>query len=148
MRRSLVVSVALTLVFGALTSSAGGEPKNRKKKGRVATAEYFAPAYFSWNPTGEHNIGGVTFTTGGKERFVSIKIEDDLGTPVSAAAGQDPEGDNTVATTEFCSETTTPLPIEPGLELTVFVFVGPCTSPLGPAFATQGKVTATFTSAR
>lgn len=68
------------------------------------------------------------------------------GKPVSAAVGQDPEGDGTVTTTDFCTSTEEPLPIEPGLEVVVFVFVGPCTSPPGPAFATQGTVTVTLSN--
>jgi hypothetical protein len=139
MRRSIVVMLILGVLLGAMLPAQAG-----KKKTRTATADYFAPAYLSWNPTGEHNIGGVNFPTGSGERYVSIEIEDTTGMDVSAAVGQDPEGDGTVTTTPFCTSTAEPVPIDPGLEVTVFVFVGPCTDPAGPALATQGTVTATF----
>jgi hypothetical protein len=139
MRRSIVLMLILGLIFGAMLPAQAG-----KKKTRKATAEYFAPAYFSYSPDGEHNIGGVNFPSGSGERFVSIEIADNAGMDVSAAVGQDPEGDGTVTATSFCTSTPEPVPIEPGLEVTVFVFVGPCTAPLAPAFATQGTVTATF----
>lgn len=146
MKRYLVVLLALTMIVTAMGSAQAGKKKAPKKVTREETAEYFAPAYFSWNPTGAHNIGGVSFPTGLGENFVSVEIEDATGMPVSAAVGQDPEGDGTVTTTDFCTSTEEPLPIEPGLEVVVFVFVGPCTAPPGPAFATQGTVTATFTN--
>jgi hypothetical protein len=139
MKRSIVLMLILGLILGAMVPAHAG-----KKKARKATADYFAPAYFSWNPTGDHNIGGVSFPTGSGERFVSIEIADTAGMDVSAAVGQDPEGDGTVTTTPFCTSTPEPVPIDPGLEVTVFIFVGPCTDPAGPAFATQGTVTATF----
>jgi hypothetical protein len=139
MKRSIVLMLILGLVFGAMVPAQAG-----KKKSRTATAEYFAPAYFSWNPTGDHNIGGVSFPTGSGERFVSIEITDNAGMDVSASVGQDPEGDGTVTTTPFCTSTEEAVPIEAGLEVVVFIHVGPCTAPTGPAFATQGTVKATF----
>ena len=146
MKRYLVVLLALSMVFATLTSAHAGKKKAPKKTTRVESVDYFAPAYFSWNPTGEHNIGGVSVPTAMGENFVSVEIEDMTGMPVSAAVGQDPEGDGTVTTTDFCTSTEEPLPIDPGLEVVVFVFVGPCTSPPGPAFATQGTVHVTLSN--
>ena len=140
MKKSLIALLALGLLVGSIASPAAAG----KKKGRVAEADYAAPAAFQWNPTGDANIGGVSFPTAANENFVSLEIEDVSGMPVSAAAGQDPEGDGTVSTTRFCGAIEK-LPIEPGLDVTVFVFPGPCTSPPAPGFATQGTVTATFT---
>ena len=142
MKRILVVVLTLGLIVGAVAVPASA---GKKKKPRVVEADYFAPAYFQWTPDGEHNIGGVSFPTSATEKSVSIEIEDMLGQPVSAAAGQDPEGDGQVATTNFCGSIDD-LPIEGGLDVTVFVFVGPCTSPPGPGFATQGTVIATISS--
>ena len=141
MKKSLIALLAIGLLVGSIAAPAAAG----KKKGRSAKAEYAAPAAFQWNPTGDANIGGVTFTTAANENFVSIKIKDLLGTPVSAAAGQDPDGDGSVDASFFCGSTDEPMPIEGGLEVTVFVFPGPCLEPLGPGFATQGTVTATFT---
>lgn len=146
MKKLLVIGLAASLVFGSLaTAEAGKKKKKPKKVERVEEQTYAAPAYFYWAPTGD-NIGGVKFATGPEDHFVSIEIEDATGMDVSASVGQDPEGDNTVATTPFCTKTDEPIEIEPGLEVTVFVFVGPCTTPLGPAFATQGTVIGTFSN--
>jgi hypothetical protein len=145
MKKILVVGLAASLVFGSLTSAEAGKKKKPKKVQRVEEQAYIAPAYFYWAPSGD-NIGGVKFTTGPTDNFVSIEIEDSTGMDVSASVGQDPEGDGTVATTRFCTKTEEPLPIEPGLEVTVFVFVGPCTQPPGPAVATQGTVIGTFSN--
>lgn len=147
MRKLLVAAVVAGLVVGSVaTAEAGKKKKAPKKTTRVAEATYIAPARFYYAPTGD-NIGGATFPTGAGETYVSVTIEDDLGMGVSAALGQDPEGDNTVATTDFCTSTEEPLPIDPGLEVIVFVYAGPCTSPQpAPAFATQGTIIATFSN--
>lgn len=141
-----MIGLAASLVFGSFASAEAGKKKKKPKKvTRVEEATYIAPARFYWAPTGD-NIGGVKFATGPDDKFISLEIEDNFGQDVSAAAGQDPEGDGTVTTTPFCTKTEEPLAIEPGLEVTVFVFIGPCTTPLGPAVATQGTVTATFSN--
>ena len=146
MRKLLVAAVVSGLIVGSIASAEAGKKKAPKKTTRVAEASYIAPARFYYAPTGD-NIGGASFPTGTGEAYVSITIEDDLGQDVSAAVGQDPEGDNTVSTTGFCTSTEEPVPIEPGLEVTVFVYAGPCTAPaLAPAFATQGKIVATFSN--
>jgi hypothetical protein len=146
MRKLLIVAVVAGLVGGAVATAEAGKKKMPKKVERVAEAAYIAPARVYWAPTGD-NIGGARFATGANESYVSVTIEDAAGMDVSAALGQDPEGDNTVSTTDFCTSTEEPMPIDPGLELTVFVYVGPCTSPApAPAFATQGKIVATFSN--
>ena len=146
MRKLLVATIVAGLVCGAVATAEAGKKKAPKKVTRVAEASYIAPARLWWAPTGD-NIGGAKFPTGAGESYVSVTIEDDSGMDVSAALGQDPEGDNTVATTDFCTATEEPVAIDPGLELTVFVYAGPCTSPQpAPAFATQGKIVATFSN--
>ena len=142
MRKVLLLVLIVGLCFGSIASA--GAKKGRKIS-RTAEATYAAPAYFYWAPTGD-NIGGANFPTTAAERFVSIEIEDAAGLGVSAAVGQDPENDGTVDNTPFCTKTDQPMPVTPGLPVTVFVFVGPCTSPPGPAFATQGTITATFSN--
>ena len=146
MRKLVVIALVTGLLAGAVASAEAGKKKAPKKVTRVAEATYIAPARLYWAPTGE-NIGGAVFPTGSTERYVTIDIADDAGMDVSAAVGQDPEGDGTVATTPFCTSTEEPVAIDPGLEVTVFVFVGPCTDPApAPAFATQGTITATFSN--
>lgn len=146
MRKLLVAALVSGLVVGSIASAEAGKKKAPKKTSRVAEANYAAPARFYFAPTGD-NIGGAAFASGSDEKFVSVTIEDDLGMDVSAAVGQDPEGDNTVSTTAFCTSTEEPLPITPGLEVTVFVYAGPCTDPApAPAFATQGKIVVTFSN--
>lgn len=146
MRKLVVVALVTGLLVGSAASADARKKKAPKKTTRVAEADYIAPARLYWAPTGD-NIGGATFATAATESYVTVDIADDTGMDVSAAVGQDPEGDGTVATTAFCTSTEEPIAIEPGLEITVFVFVGPCTDPaLAPAFATQGTITATFSN--
>ena len=146
MRKLLVAAVVSGLIVGSVATAEAGKKKAPKKVTRVAEAAYAAPARFYFAPTGD-NIGGAAFPTGAGESYVSVTIEDDLGMDVSAAVGQDPEGDNTVATTDFCTSTDEPLPITPGIEVTVFVYAGPCTAPQpAPAFASQGKIVVTFSN--
>lgn len=99
MRKLLVAAVVSALVVGAVASAEAGKKKAPKKTSRVAEASYVAPARFYWAPTGD-NIGGATFATGAGESYVTVTIEDALGQDVSAALGQDPEGDNTVSIIE------------------------------------------------
>ncbi|HEV2754499.1 MAG TPA: hypothetical protein VG318_01825 [Actinomycetota bacterium] len=146
MRKLVVVALVTGLLVGSVASAEAGKKKAPKKVTRVAEASYIAPARFYWAPTGD-NIGGASFATGAGESFVSVEIADNAGMDVSAAVGQDPEGDGTVTTTPFCTSTEEPVAIQPGLEITVFVFAGPCTDPApAPAFATQGTITATFSN--
>ena len=146
MRKLVVLALVTGLVVGSVASAEAGKKKAPKKTTRSAEAAYIAPARLYWAPTGD-NIGGASFPTAAGESYVTIDIEDNAGMDVSAAVGQDPEGDGTVATTPFCTSTEEPLPIAPGLEVTVFVYVGPCTNPSpAPAFATQGTITATFSN--
>ncbi|MDQ3913843.1 MAG: hypothetical protein M3323_00715 [Actinomycetota bacterium] len=143
MRKLVVVALVAGLLTGSVASAEAGK---RKKTTRAAEATYIAPARFFWAPTGD-NIGGASFPTGARETFVTIDIEDDAGMDVSAGVGQDPEGDGTVSTTSFCTSTEEPVAIRPGLDVTVFVYAGPCTDPApAPAFATQGTITATFSN--
>ena len=143
MRKQVVVTIAVLLVLGSLASADAA--KKPRRKTRAAEATYIAPARLYWAPAGD-NIGGARFPTGSGESYVSVHIADNSGQPVSASVGQDPEGDGQVAVTDFCTETEEPLPISPGLEVTVFVYAGPCTSPPGPAFATQGTIHVTFSN--
>lgn len=148
MRKLVVVALVTGLLAGSLASAEAGKRKKKApaKTTRVAEATYIAPARLYWAPTGD-NIGGASFPTAASESYVTIDIQDDAGMDVSAAVGQDPEGDGTVSTTPFCTSTEEPLPIQPGLEVTVFVYVGPCTDPApAPAFATQGTIVATFSN--
>lgn len=146
MRKLLVAAVVVGLVGGAVATAEAGKKKAPKRVTREAEAAYIAPARLYWAPTGD-NIGGARFPTGANESYVSVTIEDTAGMDVSAAVGQDPEGDATVTTTDFCTTTAEPVPIEPGLEVTVFVYAGPCTAPQpAPAFATQGTIIATFSN--
>jgi hypothetical protein len=146
MRKLVVAGLIAGLLAGSMASAEAGKKKAPKKTTRVAEATYIAPARLYWAPTGE-NIGGAVFPTGAGESYVTIEIADDAGMDVSAAVGQDPEGDGTVSATSFCTSTEEPLAIQPGVEVTVFVYVGPCTDPApAPAFATQGTITATFSN--
>ena len=146
MRRIFVALMAALVVTGLLAApSVAG---NRKPKPRKATASYDSPAIGGGDATGicSGSNGCVSFGVSGKERTIHLLIEDAAGLPVSATVGQDTDPSN--ATTEvvgrFCGETTEPLAIEPGITVTVWLWLLPGANPACPGAATNGTVTATL----
>ncbi|MGH2750864.1 MAG: hypothetical protein ACRDK3_08345 [Actinomycetota bacterium] len=78
------------------------------------------------------------------ETKVSFRIEDDFGAPVRGHIHIDRDGDGDVdGARDFCGSTTKPLPITFRSEIDVWLYSGTCPDST-PAFATSGKVTATF----
>ena len=137
--------MAIAIVAGSLAapSAAGRKPKARK-----ATAVYDSPAIGGGDATGvcSGSNGCVSFGVGPKETTLTLTIEDAAGLPVSATVGQDTDPSN--ATTEvvgrFCGTTEEPMTIEPGIAVTVWLWLLPGANPACPGAATSGTVTATF----
>ncbi|MGH2757409.1 MAG: hypothetical protein ACRDI3_06440 [Actinomycetota bacterium] len=140
MKRFLVLTLVVGLMAGALTSAEAA--KKTKKKTRTAKSTYEAPAIGSGGGVclGATNSCG-DIATGPDERFVMIKIVDQAGFDVYATVGQDLDGDSlTDTSTEICGKSEEPIPIEPGVAVTIFPWaVG---SPTCPGVATTGTVTA------
>ena len=152
MKRSVLMLLVACLVVGALAGPVGAKKKKRKKppKPRVVEAIYEGPVLGIAGAGYVCGVGCVLIGVGPKEEYVSIKIEDDAGTPVGAALAQDTNADGVGDIFAIvCGETAEPIAITPGLELTVGIGEGPVVDAGNPAgsclsAATTGKITATF----
>ncbi len=157
MRKALTTILALGLVAGALLAPAA-EAKKKKPYKRVATHQYSVPAF------GQADIGGTCpnaasgcarFATTAKDKVVVAKIVDATGTPVTGTLSHpDQNGDGFVESLgSFCGQSEK-VAIQAGVELIVFPYMIGSTGAFEsfggpsqcPGIATQGKITATFTS--
>lgn len=150
MRAVLVmVSIAavLTAAIGA-PAHAGKKAKPRKMK-----ISYTEPAH------GTAGVGLCFQGTScaffgeplGKEKSVSVSVEDDLGTDVYASLIQDTNEDGNYLATDdltvhFCGQTAEPVEVEPNKAVSVWVWQGPGLDPPCLGGASAGVVTATFSS--
>ncbi len=126
MKRILVVALTAGLVAGALVAPAEAGKKKKKKPQKVTREvvfDYVCPCI------GRYQFGGATGTnlgggpvSVGLESYLTAVAVDDSGQPVHVAINQDTNGDGfNDDVGEFCGETTEPMPINPGLEIRVFV---------------------------
>ena len=150
MRKTIVAIAVAGMVIGALSVPAHA---GKKAKPRKLEIKYTEPAH------GTSGIGvcfeGTSCAFFGdpmlKERFVSVTVEDDLGTDVYASVIQDTNEDgNYLAaddlTVGFCGSTAEPVEIEPDKAVSVWVWQGPGPNPPCAGGASAGTVTATFSS--
>ena len=143
------------VTVGALLFGAAAAPVHAGKRAKPRKIElpYTEPAY------GTAGVGvcfqGTSCAFFGApkstERFVSVSIEDDLGTDVYASVIQDTNEDgNFLAaddlTVNMCGETAEPIELEPGKAVSVWVWQGPGANPPCAGGASSGTVTATFTA--
>ena len=143
--RKIPVALLITILavsLAALPASAG------KRKARKATATYDSPAIGSADATGvcSGSNGCVTFGIGPKETSIDMVVEDSTGLPVAVTVGQDqnPDDSFTDVVGRFCGSTEEPLAIEPGIPVTVWLWVLPSATTACPGAATTGTVTATL----
>lgn len=150
MRKALIGAIVGALLLGALAAPVHA---GKKSKPRKVEMPYSEPAY------GTAGVGvcfqGASCAFFGPpaagEKFVSVSIEDDLGTDVYASVIQDTNGDGNFLATDdltvnFCGATTEPVEIEPGKDVSVWVWQGPGANPPCASAASSGTVTATFSS--
>ncbi len=146
MRRALVVVLALGLVAGAMTAPAqAGKKKKPKKVTRVVEFEYVCPCFglYQFGGLTGTNLGGGPFAVGA-ESYLTAVTDDATGRPVHVSINQDTNGDGfNDPVGEFCGETTEPMPINPGLEIRVFVGEP---SPSCPGPAAGGTITFTLSN--
>lgn len=132
-RAGAPVLLAVVLAASLLPVAAGAKSGARVEKLSYSPGEGYV---------GVGRLGGlvaaVTFPPG-PERFVSIEVRDDAGTPVMAKIVQD---DNVA---EFCGSTPDPIAIRPDFNVTVELFAGRCLDG-NPSVVTGGVVEARFTS--
>lgn len=150
MRKTLIA-----VIVGAVLSSALVAPVHAGKKAKQRKVEmpYSEPAY------GTAGIGvcfqGASCAFFGpplrKERYVSVSIEDNLGTDVYASVIQDTNEDGNYLATDdltvnICGETVEPIELETGKPVSVWVWQGPGLDPPCASAASSGTVTATFST--
>ena len=85
-------------------------------------------------------LGGVSFDSGPRERYLTLAIDDDNATAVAAyvEAGANDIGG-------VCSRTDKPIRIPPNMNIEITLYAGQCDDGT-PSFFTHGTVTATFSS--
>ncbi len=146
MRKLATIILSASLVLGAFGAPAADAAK--KKKARTATAPYDGPAIGAagLGICFPGTLGCFAFGTASNEHNVEVSIEDSAGTPVFASVTQDLNGDNQADTsTDICGASEGPIPIESGVEVTVFIWEGPGVSPVCPGFASSGTIKVKFT---
>lgn len=131
------------LVISSNAAFAGSAP-------RIEEAAYLGGTPPGLNLTAQladKGIGGAVLP-GGTERFVSVTAADDSGLPVSIAVTQDTTGDGVPEIRyEACGATAKPVKVQPGKNVVVYVFQGPCGSGAS-GLAAGGTITATFSKGR
>ena len=148
MRRAMVA-----MAIGAVLAASVAAPAHAGKKPKPRSLEisYTEPAY------GTSGVGlcfeGTSCAFFGdpllKEKYVSVSIEDGLGTDVFASVIQDTNEDGSYLasddlTVHFCGSTAEPIEIEPDKGVSVWVWQGPGPNPPCAGGASSGTITATF----
>jgi len=135
MRRLVAVltSILLVVAAGGVHASAGSAKRVEKL---TYSSSPDACCFISSN----HGAGMVQLVLpAGPERFLSLQLADDSGHDVAFDVYQDD------ILYGGCSSTTTPIPIRPGMQVTLLLYNGRC--PDGrPSIVTDGSLTATFES--
>ncbi len=148
MKKSFMTLLVVTLLAGSLASPA--EAKKRRT-GRTVEGSYDAPALgapgFAFCSPGV--VGCEKFAAHTHERYVSVQIEDSLGTAVYARVSVDGDGDDTFESRhEICGATKEALRIPPGANVLVWIYEGPDPFQEPPCLggASSGIITATFSN--
>ena len=150
MRKAVVIALCTSLLVGLSAAPGHGAPKKKKPKRveRTVEFEYQCPCaglyQFGGATGGNPNLGGGVIPMGADDAFVAAEAKDSSGQTVFVALQQDTDGDgfnNPVA--DFCGKTDAPLPINPGLEMRVFVGSQGTNCP-GPPLG--GTITFTFSN--
>lgn len=149
MKKPFLALLAVTLLVGSL---AGPAEAKKPRTERTAEASYDHPALgvpgvaATCTPDGG---GCVIFTAHTHERYVSVQIEDSLGTAVYARVSVDGDGDRTFESRHaICGATKEALRIPPGANVLVWISAGPdpFQEPPCPGGASSGIITATFSN--
>lgn len=146
--------IVLVAIAGLMLASMGvpAEAKKKKKKPqkieRVVEFEYVCPCvglYQFGSATGGTNLGGGPFQPQVGEVYLTATAADATGMPVPVEVDQDIDGDGfNDLVGSFCGETTSPIAINEGLEIRIFVG-GPTYCP-SPAALAGGSITFTLSN--
>lgn len=145
MRRTIAIAVGLTLLSGLLTTPVDAK-KKPKKVVRTYSEPYEASSIGSADATGTcvDQNGCVFLGVGPNERFLSVEIVDDTGLPVAATLGQDDDTSDGFVTRigDICGKTEEPIAIQPGLQVTIWIWALPSARLRCFGFGTTGELTA------
>lgn len=147
MKRLIVLVMILGMVVGSLASAEAA--KKKKKVTREAQATYTSTGVVAaGNCTQMDAVNCPRIPSGLGEKYLTAKVTDASGQAVPVAVKADLDGDNSTEKLYgvFCGETTEPIKIDPGVEITFWVGVTRDTAALGCAGATQGTVDAVFSN--
>ena len=155
MRKTITGLLAASMVFGALalpSAQAGKKKKAPKRTERVAEATYQGPAVGVGGAgiCSPGTLGCFPFALGADEGYINIEIADTVPVGVFASVTQDLDGDTFADTSvDICGSSAEPIQVEPGVEVTVFLWEGPGVTTDGapcPGVVTQGTITATISN--
>jgi hypothetical protein len=151
-KKFVVLGLAAVLMLSSLGGVADAKKKKKKKPVKVertAESTYDAPAI------GHPDVivgcsgsaGCATFAIGPDEAYIQLEIVDSTGLPVYGAVSQDVDGDG-LGDEGFniCGSTSEPMPIQPGVEVNIFISAFPGTSPPCAGAATTGTVKAVISN--
>ncbi|MDQ4064513.1 MAG: hypothetical protein M3161_00515 [Actinomycetota bacterium] len=133
-KKFLVVALVLGVMTTSVALPAEAAPKKKKPKKveRVVEFEYMCPCVglFQLGGLTGSNIGGGPMSVGA-ESYLTAEAVDITGQPVPVDINQDTDGDgDNDDVGSFCTTTEAPMPINPGLEIRVFVgFPTTCGAP-------------------
>ncbi len=150
MRKTITALLTIALLAGAFAlPSAEAAKKKKKAKPRTFEGTYEMPAQgvagLVGGCVGGQGCVGIPLLK--NESFMQLEIQDQLGQDVYASVGQNVDGDQfTEIIANVCGATEEAIPVEPGFEVTVFVWEGPGTRPPCAGVSSSGKVIATLSA--
>lgn len=145
MRKTIAVLLGLILL-----SALSGAPVDAKKKPKRVIRKYSEPYEASSIGTSDgtgtcvDTNGCVFLGIGPNEHFLSFEIVDDTGLPVAATVGQDSDTSDGFVTriADVCGKTEEPIPIQPGLQVTIWIWALPSATLQCFGFGTTGTFSA------
>jgi len=144
MKKSILVGVIIGMIAVALVAPDAGAAKKKKPKPRTLEGTYSCPCGVQVNGVGPAfrlgtGEGGFEVGVLPGEKFMSLELTDDSGTPVFFQIAQDVDGDGTLYEHDAgaaCGKTEEPVPLAPDAPILVFVQSGQCGT--GAGLATGG----------
>lgn len=145
MKRAIVLSLILGLVFGSIATAEAG-----KKKKKKPAPPYTMEATYDTPAIGTAGAGvstqGISFPSSETHVWVTIEITDDVSPTAHGSFSWDTDGDG-VSDTGFVVCGSTPEPVNVPANTTINGFIWGLPGPDCPTgFSTSGSVKATFSA--
>jgi hypothetical protein len=157
MKKALVLLLIVGLIAGSLLAPAAFAKKKKKKKAappepvrieRVVEFDYECPCtgrlQLGTLTGGDPNLGGGAIPIGADDLYLTAEAVDRSGLDVAVNVNQDDGTGANKGTGAFCTSTTEPIALDPGMEIRLFIG-GPCADdPTTPTAPLGGTVTVTL----